>query len=193
MSFLGVSVPHPAARLFHDIDVPGQKEDTAQLHITLVYLDDNVPIKQLAKAMVAVYEVTSKTSPFLVKTSSVDCFPATADSENPEANFVPIICPITSVKLHELQSACKKSFDKHSVKYSKKFKDYKPHVTLSYHNDYITKTKIDCIEWAVQEIVLWGGDDGDGRVFTTFPLSLKKKVSIAEACDIFESSIKKLT
>lgn len=168
MSFLGIRIPHETARLLHEIDVPGEKEDSAQLHITLLYLGKNISIKELAKAMVATYEITENTCPFWVKSSSVSCFPV-------EEGFpYPIIAPIISPKLVELHKRLKKSFDKTGVEYNKKFKLYKPHVTLSFNKDAIKKTKIEPIEWPIQELVLWGGEDGDNRVFTTFPLEIKK-------------------
>src|SRR5277367_5816279 len=96
MSFIGIRVPHETARLLHDIDVPGEKEDSAQLHITLLYLGKNTPIKEIAKAMVATYEVTQAISPFWVKTTNVSCFPME------EGYPCPIIAPIQSPKLFEL-------------------------------------------------------------------------------------------
>lgn len=172
MSFIGIRVPHETARLLHDIEVPGEKEDTAQLHITLLYLGQNVPIKEIAKAMIATYEVTQNISPFWVKSTSVSCFPVE------EGDPCPIIAPIQSPKLLELHKFLKKSFDKMNVEYSKKFKIYHPHVTLSFNDTGIKKTKIEPIEWSVQEIVLWGGEDGDDRIFTTFPLEIKKNCEI---------------
>ena len=176
MSFIGIRIPHECARLLHEIDVPGTKEDSAQLHITLLYLGQNSPIKELAKAMVAAYEITQITSPFLIKTTSVASFPVEEGCPHP------IIAAIQSPKLLELHKCLKKSLDKTKVEYSKKFKLYHPHITLSFNNEGIKKTKIETIEWSVQEIVLWGGSDGDNRVFTTFPLELKRNEGISELC-----------
>lgn len=172
MAFLGIRIPHETARLIHEIEVPGEKEDSAQLHITLLYLGDETPIKDLAKAMVATYEVAQNINPFWVKLACVSYFPVE------ESNPVPIIAPVVSPKLTELYTMLKKSFDKTKVDYSKKFKEYKPHVTLSFNEEPIKKTKIEPIEWSVQELVLWGGSDGDNRVFTTFPLEIKKNEEI---------------
>lgn len=172
MSFLGIRINHEVARLLHDIDVPGEKEDSAQLHITLLYLGKDIPIKEIAKAMVATYEITQRTCPFLLKTSSISCFPVE------EGYPYPIIAQIQSPKLLELHKYLKRSFDKTKVEYNKKFKLFHPHVTLSFNKDGIKKTKIEPIEWSVQELVLWGGEDGDNRIFTTFPLEIKKNCEI---------------
>jgi len=172
MSFLGIRIPHETARLLHEIDVPGEKEDSAQLHITLLYLGKNIPIKELAKAMIATFEVTNATCPFWVKSTNVSSFPVDAGYPHP------IIAPIQSPKLFELHKFLKRSFDKAGIEYNKKFKLYRPHVTLSFNDAAIKKTRIEPVEWAIQEVVLWGGEDGDNRVFTTFPLEIKKNGEI---------------
>lgn len=172
MSFLGIKINHDIARLLNEIDVPGKKVDTAELHITLLYLGQNTAIEELAKAMIATYEITKNFCPFWVKTSNLHSF------ENPENTVNPIIALIQSPKLLELNKQLKRSFNKHKVEYSKKFKIYNPHITLSFNEDPIKKTKIEAIDWSIQEIVLWGGDHGDEKVFLTFPLEIKKNCEI---------------
>lgn len=173
MSFLGINVPHPTARLLHEIDAPGSKTDSAQMHITLLYLGKNTPIDEIAKAMIATYEITQNFVPFWVKSSAVSSFPVEGGLPHP------IIAPVQSPKLYELHKLLKKSFDRSGINYNKKFKLYRPHITLSFNDEAIKKTKIEPIEWSVQELVLWGGEDGDNRVFTTFPLDIKKNCELA--------------
>ena len=196
MAFLGIHIPHETSRLISGIEVPGDKEDSASLHVTLLYLGENIPIKDISKALVATYEVTSQTSPFLLKANSLCCFPLNPDGK------AAIIAPVASQKLSDLNEDLKKAYDKSNIEYSKKFKEYKPHVTLSYHDEEIKKQKIDPIEWAVQEIVLWGGDNGDEKVFITFPLTLKsnsvrpkpiKKAARKNLAEMFESQLAKST
>ena len=176
MSFIGISTPHETARLIHEIAVPGEKEDSSYLHITLLYLGKNVPIEDLAKAMVATYNITKDTAPFWVQLNKVDYF------DVPEGKPYPIIAPVISPKLHELRKNLVKSFKKSKIDFDTTFKTYKPHVTLSFNETNIKKTKIEPIEWSVQEIVLWGGSNGDNRVFFTFPLELPKNEEISELC-----------
>lgn len=177
MSIIAIRPPHECARLIHEIDVPGTKTDTAQLHITLLYLGEETPIEELARAMVAAYNITKDTSPFWVKLSCVNYFKPAE-----EGDVFPIMAPVLSPKLHELQASLKKSFTKSKIEYDKRFKEYRPHITLSYNTDSIKKTKIEPIEWAVQELVLLGGGDGDNRVFISFPLELRKNEEISELC-----------
>ena len=74
MSILVLRVPHETGRLLSSIGVPGDKESVDTLHITLLDLGDTLPIEQLAKVMVATYEVTSQWKPFLVGASKVSTF-----------------------------------------------------------------------------------------------------------------------
>lgn len=178
MSFLGIRAPYEVARLIHEIDIPGIKQDTNHLHITLLYLGQETPIEELAKAMIATYAVSQNTSPFQVKLNSVDYF------DVDDGNKYPIIAPITSNALSELNTNLKKSFDKMKVGYNKKFKTYKPHITLSFNDEPIKKTKIEPIVLSISELVLWCGSDGDNRMTITFPLEIKENENISEKCCI---------
>ncbi|SRR5258706_14475330 len=177
MSFIGIRVNFETSRLIHEIDVPGIKTDRTALHITLLCLGDETPIEELAQAMIATYEVSKNTCPFWVKLSCVNYFDITEEGKQ-----YPIIAPVLSPKLHELQGALKKSFNKAKIEYNKKFKEYKPHITLSYNDESIKKTKIEPIEWSVQELTLWGGAHGDDRIYINFPLELKANENISEIC-----------
>lgn len=169
MAFLGIKVPHPTARLLSGIDVPGKKEGASELHVTILCFDENWPISEISKALESTYEVVSKIKPFLVTVDSVGCFPKRKD------NPCPIIAKVKSKELHDLNEKLKKKFDKDGVEYSKTFKDYKPHITLSYDDKEIDEFKIDNMEFSISEIVLWGGDHGDDRIFITFPLKGPEK------------------
>jgi 2'-5' RNA ligase len=182
MAFLGIRIPHETGRLLSGIDVPGEKEGTSELHITILCFEENWPISEIAKALEATYEVVSKMKPFLVKVDSVGCFPKRED------NPCPIIAKVKSEALHELNKKLKKEFDKSGVEYSKLFKDYKPHITLSYADKEIDEFKIDNMEFSISEIVLWGGDHGDDRIFITFPLKgpeKQKHALLIQKADMF--------
>jgi 2'-5' RNA ligase len=172
MAFLGIRVDHPTGRLLSGIDVPGTKEAPSEYHITLLCFEDNWPISEIAKAMETTFDVINDEKPFLVKTKRVKCFPKRED------NPAPIIAPVESKELHELHDKLAKAFDKAKIEYSKTFKVFKPHVTLAYHEKEIDEFDIDPVEWSVQELVLWGGDEGDQRLFVTFPLKTPEKHAI---------------
>lgn len=168
MAFIGLQVPHSTARLFGDIEVPGDKVPSASMHVTILYMGDDVAIDVLAEAVKATYTVTAATRPFTVRTSRVMSFPVNADDQ--EAH--PVVARIDADPLHDLQAALRAAFDSAGLDYSKKFPDYKPHVTLAYAEEAVEDFRIPTIEWGAHEIVMWGGDEGDRKLTATFPLAL---------------------
>lgn len=177
MAFIGVKLPHEIARLLSEIKIKGEPASVDEFHVTMIYLGKDVPIDQVAKALVAAYEVTSQTPPFTMQTSMVTSFPP-----HPE-DGVPIIARIESPALQDLRARLVASFQKHGVKFSNKHPDYKPHVTLGYSKDPLVDAdkaadkQIPLVEWGVGEMVLWGSNWGDGRVTITFPFSLQQKLA----------------
>lgn len=173
MAFIGFSVPTDTVRVLTEIDVPGDKVDSRHLHTTLLMLEDNVDIKTLAKAMEAIYGVASKQRPFTLRTRRVSCFTPSDTS----GGIYPVICPLESEEVHKLWDDLKAALDQVGVRYSKKFPDYKPHVTLSYSEEKMDDLEIPVVEWGAHDIVLWGGDEGDQRINIHFPLSLKSRTA----------------
>lgn len=174
MAFIGIRVPIETGRLISNLEVVGEKEAVSEYHITLLCFEDNWPISEITKATKAAYEVISKTKPFLVKSSKVSHFPT-------HDKTTPIIAPVESKELHDLHNKLCKEFDKHKIEYKKTFKDYKPHITLAYAEDEYDDYKIEPhIEFSVNDIVLFGGDHSDDRIFITFSLKsperLKKSI-----------------
>ena len=165
MAFIGLKLPHETARLLSEIDVPGKLEAPSSFHITLLYIGDDVAVDTLAEAMKATLAVTEQTRPFTVSTSRVIAFP-------PGDGKHPIICPVSSDSLHDLQAKLRSSYDAAGIEYSKKFPEYKPHVTLSYAEETIEERRLPTVEWGAHECVLWGGDSGDKRLVMAFPFSI---------------------
>lgn len=167
MSFIGCKVQHETARLLGSIDVPGTKVPLDQMHVTVLYIGEDIPIKKVAKIIVYTYNITSRQTPFNLKTSRVKCFETAA-----EAGY-PIIARVLSPEIHVFHEALKKEFDKANITYSKKFADYRPHVTLAYSPEPIKDIQLaECISWPAHEATLWSGDWGDDRLSTTFPFTL---------------------
>ena len=176
MSFIGIEVPHSTARLFGEIDVPGDREPVSSMHITVVYIGSETSIDVLAEAVKATYAVTAMTRPFTVRASRVTCFPANPDYKDGH----PIIARIESDPLHEFREALVAALDTAGVDYNKQFPVYKPHVTLSHAPEEIEEFRIPTIEWGAHEVVMWGGDNGDDRLTVTFPLALTPAETTAE-------------
>jgi len=172
VAFLGIRINQDVGRLISKLEVPGEKESVSEYHITILCFEDNWPIAEISKALEATYDVVSKFEPFRVKAKKISHFPKRED------NPIPIIAPIESEQLQELHKKLAKSFDSDKIDFKKTFKDFKPHITLAYSVDKFDDYKIDPpIEFTVNEVVLWGGDSGDDRIFITFPLKGPERVN----------------
>jgi 2'-5' RNA ligase len=176
MSFIGLRVPPETARLLwsfweSDYENLGETVPRDHAHITILNLGKDLPIEGIAKAVEATFRVASTTRPFTVSTNRVSVFP-------PGDSGVPIICPIDSPELHDFHRRLCESFDAAGIQYSKKFPEYKPHVTLAFaqdpllHADWGSDIDFSTIEWGAHEAVLWGGDHGDNKLFANFPFAL---------------------
>lgn len=164
MSFIGLKIPHECARLLGSIEVPGEKIPLDQMHVTVVYIGDNTPITTIAKAIAATYRVTSNRTPFTMKVNKIKSFP------NNAGDGYPIIARVMCPELHEFHTCITEALDKSGIDYSKRYPEYKPHVTLAYSKEPIGTISLENpIEWAAHEATLWGGDSGDDRVSATFP------------------------
>lgn len=180
MALLHIKIPKETSRLISNIDVEGEKEDSAERHITILFLGDDFPIKDLGKALEVTAEVLEDIKPFKIKIDHYECFAKGDDG-------VPVICPIKSDDLHELHEKLAKAFDDNDLEYSKKWKEYRPHTTLSYNDKKIDKKDFEPIEWIVHEITLWGGNNGENGVFITFPLGIEKSSAnnLFNMCDLY--------
>lgn len=182
MAFIGVKIPADITRLFRNLDIPGDKVPEHEEHVTILCFEENWPIKDVAKAMETAFEILKDVEPFQIKVSNVTCFPKHGDSP------VAIIAKVDSKALHEVNDKLKSAFDKKKIDYMKNFKEFKPHITLAYGEDEIKNITITPIEFTITEIMLWGGDNGDDRIFITFPLkgiSTKKHSFLAQKADVF--------
>lgn len=174
MAFLGLRLPNETARLLSEIEVPGKKESRDRYHITLLYLGEDVDIKVLAQALEVTHAVTTTTRPFTLQVNRVAAFPSGDDG-------FPIICPVNSDPLHDLRKRLADDYDAAGIEYSKRFPEYRPHVTLSYSEEDIEERRIPTVEWGAHELVLWGGDQGDGRLVITFPFVLEPSDPLAKS------------
>jgi 2'-5' RNA ligase len=170
MSFIGLRISHEVARMFSAIDVPGKKVPLEEMHVTSLYLGKNIPLETIGRAVVASAEVAEATRPFRLAVERRTSFPVGDDG-------VPIICPVQSPELHDLNARLRAALDKHGVEYSKKFTEYKPHVTLAYAEEEIVDEPVGPLEWSAYEMVMWGGDAGDERLSATFPFAFPKKAA----------------
>ena len=169
MAMIAVKVPTETSRLISKISeaLPGDSQAASEMHVTIIHLGDDVPISQLAKVMEACHTVTSKISPFVMTVDSIDSF------EPGDNGGVPVILPVQSQELHELEQKLKQEFDSAGISYSNKYPEFKPHVTLSYVPGMKAVGPLPApISWGAFEMMIYGADSGDGRVLVTLPFGL---------------------
>lgn len=171
MAFLGIKIPSNIGQLLSEVEVPGEKSSPSELHITLFYFD-NFSIDDATKLLEVVYKLTTKIKPFNVKTNTVSHFPGWGDKDDKKCA---IIAKITSEDLHNFRNKLADDLDKANVEFSKTYKDYKPHITLSYSKEEPEDFDLpDTIEFTVSEITLWGGQEMNDKLIVDFPLSYGK-------------------
>lgn len=168
MAFIGIKIPHEVGRLLKTVKVDGEKVPDSEYHITIAMFSKDWPVSEAAKSLEATFKVLKNFKPFKIKTNKVSCFPS-------GDNGVPIFAKVESEELQKLNDKLKEAYDEEGIEFSKLHKEFKPHITLSYADKKIDEEKIDDIEFIVHEIVLWCGDNGDDRLFITFPLDNKQK------------------
>lgn len=167
MAMVAIRVPAEAARLLSAVAgaLPGDSQAASEMHVTLLYLGDDVPMEQLARVMVACYAVTRKTAPFTMTVSEVASF-------DPGGNGTPVILPVQSPELHELQGNLRQELDRSGVDYDKKWPEYKPHVTLSYvPNMKAAGPMASPISWGAFDLTIYGANRGDGRATIILPFA----------------------
>lgn len=159
MSFIGIKVPAEVGRMLETVDVPGERHSVSDMHVTLLYLGKGVDVVSVAKAMIATHEVASRVRPFMAWGDAISSFPSNPD------DGIPIIVPINSQPLHAFRSALASRFDELGVEYSKKYPEFKPHVTLSYVKSPGPGFQAPSAPlpgyagWVVYDVVIWAGDE----------------------------------
>lgn len=180
MSFLGIKIPEDTSKLLHKIKVPGEKTSLEDYHISLLIFKDNFPMKHILKATETSNKIISKINPISITLKTVNHFPKREDAP------CPIICLIESDDLQKLHKKLVKAFDQNKIPFEKTFKDYKPHITLSYANKEIDDFDIKPLKFESKEVTLWSGDMGLNlnKLYVTIPFGQTKHSEIIQKIDI---------
>ncbi len=178
MAFIGFSVPADAALLLEGIEVPGDRESASDMHITIVHLGKDVPMVNMAKAMMVAHSVAQSFGPMSFLLGKVSTFPKNDDGS-------PVICPVDSPPLQALHSALKSELSRFGIPFSDKFPVFRPHVTLSYFResppDFVLDVDLPVpVPFSVSELCMWGGNaEGLEVVRISLPLSLTLEQRVA--------------
>lgn len=170
MAMIALRVPDDVAEKLNAVEVAGKsvKED---MHITMFYFEQKLTIASIIKIMEAMYAVANKTTALKIKGTKVSSFPKGDDG-------VPVIVPIESEDLLSLRNSMAKKLTKFGIKYSNRYPEYKPHLTLSYSSKEVEDKKLTKpVAWSAHEVVLWAGDDMDDGIVISVPFKIGKKAS----------------
>lgn len=187
MAMIGLKIPDEVIDRLSKISVPGKKLPKEEMHITMFYFENKLKIKDVVKIVQAMYDVTKKFESLSIRGVTLSTFKKGDDG-------VPIIIPILSEDLLDLRKKLAKKLDNEEVNYSKKWPEFKPHLTLAYSPKEMEDKKLDkSISWKASEVVLWAGDwHSDPGILVSMPVT--KKASKFEmsyiAAELFESLAK---
>lgn len=151
MSMIALKIPSNISEKLSKIKVDGKKELPEEYHITMFYFDGKLKIDDICKITKIMNSVLGKFSPPKISFKEVSSFPKGDDG-------FPVIVPIISDDLIEVRKSLAKAFDKEKINYSKKWPEFKPHLTLAYSKKEPTNQKIDKSFWNATELVLYAGD-----------------------------------
>ncbi len=164
MAMIAIPLSVDTSRLFREIDVDGHRDSSD--HVTLFCLGDDININTVLDIIPILYEVSSKIRPFEATCSKITTFP------KGEKGY-PVIAELKSDKLLELREKIRKLLEKNKIKYDNTFKEYKPHITVSWGKKKPGKIKFpEKAKLLITQLALYGGDNADSRIFVNFPFSL---------------------
>lgn len=178
--WIGITVPHEAAQLLANIDVPGTKEPPNKLHTTMIYMGES-SLDEFCQAIEAVYGVAGSTQPFSLRTNLVTCFDKGDDG-------YPIICQVESLALHAFRAKVADALDAKNVRFSKKFPEYKPHVSLAFSDEPINNLELPTLEWGAYSVTMWLGHNGQ-KLAVEIPFTFEGKVANGEGRSVVGSDI----
>lgn len=184
---IGLKIPDEISEKLFKISVPGKKFSKEEMHITMFYFKNKLSIKDILKIVQIMYNVINKFNSVSIKGTTISTFEKGDDG-------VPIIIPIVSEELLDIRKKMAKELDDENLSYSKKWPEFKPHLTLSFSTKEMEDKKLDKnISWKASEVVLWAGDwQTDPGILVSIPIT--KKASKFEAsyvvAELFESLTK---
>mgnify|MGYP003475356039 CR=1 FL=1 len=151
MSMIALKIPSDISEKLSKIKVDGKKELPQEYHITMFYFDGKLKIDDICKITRIMNSVLGRFVPPKISFKEVSFFPKGNDG-------FPVIVPILSDDLIEVRKSLVKAFDKEKINYSKKWPEFKPHLTLAYSKKEPTNQNIGKCSWNATELVLYAGD-----------------------------------
>lgn len=154
MAIIAIEVPVGVAMYLNRLNLPGTKTPMEEMHVTIAQIDQDLTPVDVSVVSGIAKEATSLFETFTACLDHVTCFPK-------GTNGVPVICPVMSSVLKNVHSCIVEALDARNISFSKKFPDYKPHVTLSWANDHVDAMNlVQPIQWSVSHLAMWPTTSG---------------------------------
>ncbi len=169
MAMIALPIPFEVSKLLSKIKVPGDKTPMEEYHITLFSLNDNLKLKDIEEVIEPVFELAKKTQPFKIILKDFTTFDG--------KDKIPVICRLNTEEIFKFREALRKKLDKAGIEYSKKFPEFKPHVSLSYHDTKVKDKSFDKIIFEADSVAIYCGDSGKEKMYVECPFGkeIKKK------------------
>ncbi len=186
MAMLALNVPVNISQILQEIELPGNivRKDASD-HITCFYFKDDFDMEDILKIIPVVSEAVENIKCFNIGVDSYSSFP------EGEYKF-PIVCKIKNKELVKMRNKIKKALDDNDIKYSTKFKEFIPHLTIAYMDEGVKNKKIDEIIWPVKNIALYAGDSNNQTLYIEFPFGSNKEKYSSECLDYMAGHLEKL-
>jgi len=167
----------PDFKVRREMSVPGAMKPE-MMHVTVLYIEDAfMTPEQFYTINNALHEVAANLVEFSVTATELSRFEKVTKAWDEKGGYVPkeptdaVIYKLESNDLHLLRAGVIALFDNYGIPYSKKFKDFKPHITIGYvpHG-----SDLDCpvklpFTFSVRHVELW-----DDSAHTLYPLRKKE-------------------
>lgn len=184
MAMLSICVPTNISQMLQELEIPGDiaikdKSD----HITVFYFEE-LEMEDILKMIPVISEAVEKINSFNISVDSYSSFPSKEE--------VPVICKIKSKELMKMRETIKKVLDKNDIKYSTKFKDYIPHLTIQYNTKKVKDCEFNEIIWPVNNISLYTGDSNNQKLYIEFEFGGDKEKYSSECLNDLSGYFEKL-
>lgn len=155
MAYISFTVPAEAASDLSRLYTVGDVTSPEDMHVTLAFLSKNTPPSQVLRAIAACHVIASTSAPILMHAALLTSFPSNPDYRE----GVPVVVRVISDALFSFRARLAAELDKFGVEYSRRFPEYKPHVTLSHGPEKVTPQKVGPVSWTSNHVMVRGGED----------------------------------
>lgn len=155
MAYISFMVPAGAAEELSRLYADGDVSPPSDMHVTLAFLSKGTSTSQVLRTIAACHVVASTSAPIIMHAALLTSFPP-----NPEyREGTPVIVRVVSDALFSFQARLCAELEKFGVEYSRRFPEYKPHVTLSHGPERVKPVKVGPVSWVSSQMMIWGGED----------------------------------